>query len=284
MSSSQPSARARMAALAAGVGIADSDDFSAVVTLVERASTIQPDLSDHDLIGLVQAYGRAIDRVAAAEAELAASHLATLPPEAFERALRSWLDNILPLADETFSIIHAHRVEQLVRRRADALEQGQDGAPGISELSVAVIDLRQSTAFMLTHDPADICALVDDLYFVTSEIAAAHEVLAGKFLGDGVMLFSRDAARLLVATRVALGALHEKIPLGAGAGIARGPVLRRAGDWFGTPVNLAARLSELAATDEILVDEEALPGGTQVTRWRSVELRGLPEQRRIAVL
>lgn len=284
MTPTPPSVRARMAALAARSGLVESENFAIVVRLVERAATLQPDLDDHALSGLVQAYGRAVDRIAAAEAEVAAAHLVTLPPEAFERELAAWLQNILPLAEEAFTIIHAHRVEQLIRRRVEALEHSDGEAPGVSELSVSVVDLRQSTAFMLTHDPTEICALVDDLYFVTSEIAAAHEVLAGKFLGDGVMLVSRDPARLLVATRVTLHALSDQIPLGAGAGVARGPVLRRAGDWFGTPVNLAARLSELAATDELLVDEHALPDGTSVGTWRTVALRGLPEARRIAVL
>jgi len=284
MTEPQPSARARMTALAASSGLVEQEDLEVVVALVERAATVQPELDDHALIGLVQAYGRAVDRVAAAEAELAATHLATLPPEAFERELAAWLRNILPLAEETFAIFHAHRVEQLTRRRVDALGHRGADTGNVSELSVAVVDLRQSTTFMLTHDPAEICAVVDDLYFVTSEIAAAHEVLAGKFLGDGVMLFSRDPSRLLVATRVTLHTLRDKIPLGAGAGCARGAVLRRAGDWFGTPVNLAARLSELASADEILVDEQALPDGTPAGAWRDVTLRGLPEPRRIAVL
>jgi adenylate cyclase len=284
MTDEQPSARARMVALAASAGLVEGEDVALVVDLVERAATIQPDLDDHALVGLVQAYGRAIDRIAAAEADLAANHLVNLPPEAFDRELATWLRNILPLAVVAFGIIQAHGVEQLTRRRVDALELGGVDTGDVSEVSVAVIDLRQSTAFMLTHDPSEICALVDDLYFVTSEIAAEHEVLAGKFLGDGVMLFSRHGSRLLRATRVTLEALSAKIPLGAGAGCARGPVLRRAGDWFGTPVNLAARLSELAAADEILVDDQAIPKGFAVATFRTVALRGLPDPRRIAVL
>jgi len=40
------------------------------------------------------------------------------------------------------------------------------------------------------------------------------------------------------------------------AGLARGPALSRAGDWYGQPVNLASRITARARPGSVLVTEE----------------------------
>jgi class 3 adenylate cyclase len=281
--------RARIFELARSIGLVDEHNLDAIADLAARASTMTEFMDEHALVGLLQAYGRAVDRIASAEAQVAARHLAELRDAPFEAALEAWLADVLPLAVDTFGLIHARRLEQLVRRRtsADAVAAaGSDGTADleVADLAVAMIDLRGSTAFMIEHPADAICTLVDDLYFAVGEVAARHEVHAGKFLGDGVLFFSADGGRLLDATLDAVAALGRQTALRAGAGIARGPVIRHAGDWFGTPVNLASRLGELAGPDEVLVDEDALPADRQAQDWRSARPRGLADDRRLAVL
>ena len=65
------------------------------------------------------------------------------------------------------------------------------------------------------------------------------------------------------------------------AGIAAGPVFVRDGDIFGRTVNLASRISDVAASGEVLVEEGvvvALPRGTaRFAPVGRVELKGFPE-------
>ncbi len=289
MSNDPDAIRARIFDLARSIGLVDEGNLDAIADLAARASTMIDDMDEHALVGLLQAYGRAVDRIASAEAQIAARHLAAFRDAEFEAALEAWLGDVLPLAVDTFGLIHARRLEQLVRRRtsADAVAAaGNDTTADleVADLAVAMIDLRGSTAFMLDHPPDEICGLVDELYFAVGQVAAQHEVHAGKFLGDGVLFFSADGTRLVDATIAAVAALGSQTALRAGAGVARGPVIRHAGDWFGTPVNLASRLGELAGPDEVLVDEDALPGGREPQAWRWARPRGLDRERRLGVL
>ncbi len=179
----------RVLALAQRVGLVDDTNLHRIDDLIKRVMLVEPDLDEHALVGLIQAYGRGIDRVAAAEAGVIAGRLAGVAPDEVERTLRAWLDAVLPLSTEAFSTIHERRLEQHVRRRADAATaHGELDDDEVTDLAVALVDLRGSTAFMLRSEPADICRLVDDLYLVVAEVAERHAVHAGKFLGDGADL------------------------------------------------------------------------------------------------
>lgn len=89
----------------------------------------------------------------------------------------------------------------------------------------------------------------------TREIAARRGVRIAKWLGDGVMLVSVDAAPL-IATAVELTGRLEPTGLDLRTGLATGScVLFEADDYIGHSVNLAARLCDLAGHGEVLADE-----------------------------
>jgi len=188
---------------------------------------------------------------------------------------------VMQTTTTAFGVLFAHRLRRIVRRR---LEASRDDHGPAAPLTVAFVDLRGSTAFMLGGTAADIGALTDELYAVGQAVASRNEVAAGKFLGDGVLLVSGDPDRLLHATVQTVVELGRRTPLRAGAGLARGTVIRRAGDWHGPPVNLASRLAERAGADEVLVDADATAAHTVVDHWRDVRLRGLDDERRVAVV
>jgi adenylate cyclase len=236
---------------------------------------------EHNLVGLAQAFGRGVERIALAGADAAARNLADVPESERDARLAAWLDAIRGPSTDAFSILFARRLEHLARRRLAAPPSDDDIS---STLDVAFVDLCGSTAFMLRSPPAVIQALADDLYAVGQEIASRHDVAAGKFLGDGVMFLSADPERVLAAACEATVLLAQRTPLGAGGGIARGRVVRRGGDWFGTPVNLASRLAECAEAGEVLVDDEAQCDALTASEWRTVVPRGLSDGRRAAVV
>lgn len=276
----------RVLRLARGVGLVDDSNAEVVADLVERAMAVDVGYVEHALVGLVQAYGRAVDRIVSAEAAVIVRRLTATAPEDFEAELRRLLATVEELSRETYAAIHGRRLEQIVRRRTAAAAdvEHRDHHPyEVVELTVAVVDLRGSTTFMLEHEPSAVCDLVDDLYFAAAEIAAEHDVHPGKFMGDGAIFLSSDGDRLLAAARAAVVVLAERTALAAGAGVARGRVVRHAGDWYGTPMNLAARLAELAGPDEVLVDESAVPQPMhERARWRDVLPRGQSLSRRAA--
>jgi class 3 adenylate cyclase len=86
----------------------------------------------------------------------------------------------------------------------------------------------------------------------------------------------RDPAAVVDASLEAIAVLDGALPLPARAGIAQGPVVRRAGDYFGPVVNLAQRLTTIAAPGAVVVAEPAASavGGARAIARRDVSVRG----------
>ncbi len=227
-------------------------------------------LSDADLIGLVQAYIRAIDRIAAAEVNITARLLTGIAPAMRARWADRWVRDLLPAAPATFQAMHAARLTPRVERIVSL-----PGDPNAGPRSVAFVDLRGSTAYMAEHDGSAIRALVDGMFLAAQHVADQHDVVIAKHLGDGVMLMGLDPAEMYAAGRTALRLIEEMTPLTAGVGIDFGPITTRAGDYFGTPVNCASRLAELARPNEIVLTRDAVPEPVPAGVWSDVPIRGL---------
>ncbi len=74
-----------------------------------------------------------------------------------------------------------------------------------------------------------------------------------KSLGDAVMIHGSDAARVVaLALRIARRHGEGRGPA-VRVGVHSGTAVRRGSDWYGSTVNLAARLAEAAAPGEVLI-------------------------------
>jgi adenylate cyclase len=103
-----------------------------------------------------------------------------------------------------------------------------------------------------------------------------------KAIGDGVMVRSENGdAAVELAARILTLAEKEGFPL-ARVGLDTGPAVERNGDWFGSTVNTASRVTSAANAGELLMTERtrhAVAGVTRVelsARGRH-RLKGLPE-------
>ena len=100
-----------------------------------------------------------------------------------------------------------------------------------------------------------------------------------KLIGDAVMLVSPEPEPMLETTLrlVERAAEDERYPP-LRAGIACGQAVHRWGDWFGTPVNLASRLTTRARPSTVLVSAEvrdAVVERLRVLRRGPQEAQGL---------
>ena len=98
---------------------------------------------------------------------------------------------------------------------------------------------------------------------VMSRITADEQGRVVKTIGDEIMSSFPDAnagARAAVAMQLAITALPvvEGHRLGLRVGLHFGPVVERDGDLFGDSVNLAARLTELAARGQVITSLETV--------------------------
>jgi class 3 adenylate cyclase len=83
-----------------------------------------------------------------------------------------------------------------------------------------------------------------------------HGARQVKSMGDGVMIWiadAGDAVSLAAATLDRVGTREDLLPVRVG--VHTGPGVRRGGDWYGSAVNVAARLADRARPNEALVSE-----------------------------
>jgi adenylate cyclase len=124
------------------------------------------------------------------------------------------------------------------------------------EISVAFADLVGFTKLGERLDPASLGDLTEELSDMASEVAGGPVRLV-KLIGDAVMLTSQDSKCLLDAALELVKASEDKgegFPL-LRAGVARGRVVGRGGDFYGRPVNLASRITAMARPGSVVCDE-----------------------------
>ncbi|HZU60508.1 MAG TPA: adenylate/guanylate cyclase domain-containing protein [Solirubrobacteraceae bacterium] len=108
------------------------------------------------------------------------------------------------------------------------------------------------------------------------ELLAEHGAEQVKALGDGVMLRCADPAD---AVRLGLALVDERQPVlpPVRVGIHTGPAVPNGGDWYGTTVNVAARLCAVAPGGQVMVSEATRRAAEGLDRveWGERELHWL---------
>ena len=151
------------------------------------------------------------------------------------------------------------------------------------DLAVGFVDVVGWTRLSSRVDPEGLDAVLDAFERrVVEVITPDSEIGVVKYVGDAVMLVATDplalAEAMLELTVEDPG--MEDVPLRGG--LAAGGVRLREGDYYGEPVNLAARLTDLARPGSVLADEELeeqLEGRLDVRRIRPIRIRGLGMRR-----
>ncbi len=146
---------------------------------------------------------------------------------------------------------------------------------GAREVAVAFADLVNYTRMGERLAPEDVGRIAGRLAQL-SVAAAAPEVQLVKMIGDAAMFVSPSTAAL-VRTGVSLvQRIHDE---GSGfpdvrVGLAAGVATPRGGDWFGRPVNLANRVTDVAKPGTVLATE-AIRDQTPELAWKRKRRRRL---------
>lgn len=156
------------------------------------------------------------------------------------------------------------------------------------DIAVGFLDVEGYTALSARIDPAGLDAVIEAferrVLGITSDLPG---VIPVKYLGDAVMLVSADANELADAMLTLTEPVEELADAPLRGGLAAGSVLVREGDYFGTPVNLAARLTDHARAWRVLADDDladVLGGRFLLKAVRPVKIRGVGTRRPLAVV
>jgi len=218
------------------LGITPEDAVAVMRVLVESLG--------HAAAIMREAALKAILRPGATEIELA---------EGSEHLALQAAPNLGPMMDDLIRMVLRHSFEM---EAVNAAERAAGTLPGARPVTVAFADLAGFTRLGEAL-PAE------ELEHVASRLAElAHDVAFSpvrfvKSIGDAVMLVSFDSAPLLAAMLdLADAAAANDLPR-LRIGLASGCAVTRAGDWFGSPVNIASRVTGAARPGTLLVAESA---------------------------
>lgn len=142
---------------------------------------------------------------------------------------------------------------------------------------VLFADVSGSTKLYETVGDAAAHAAIDLCVKLFANITEQHRGRVVKTIGDEVMSIfpaPAEAGRAAVDIQLAVAGMApvEKVRLGVRIGLHHGPVVERDGDVFGDTVNLAARLTEMAARGQIITSLETVE---QLDDLRKLDCRKL---------
>ena len=238
------------------------------------AASLRAGFAAESVLPVAQAYARGLGRIVGAEADNFRRLLREVPAEERATQLDQILSETLPAVHNVFAALHTAMLREALHDSLSAESLAEQDQP---DRVVALVDLCDSTSWMATADRSSMRLMVDALYEAGRAAELGREVWTVKYVGDGAFLVGRDVAEVTDAALESIAALESSLPLEARAGLARGPVVRRAGDYFGPVVNLAQRLTTVAPPSTVAVAEPAasdLDAGNVRARDR-VELRGI---------
>ena len=164
-------------------------------------------------------------------------------------------ETMAPILGET--LLHAYRIHLRERIRQAVISEAELAAgkvSGAAEMTIAFADLVGFTRLGETLEIEQIGDLTGRLFELASD-AAESPVRLVKMIGDAAMFASAESEPLLDAViGLVESAGDEGVPP-IRAGVARGETLGRGGDWYGRPVNLAARITNFARPDSVVADQ-----------------------------
>jgi adenylate cyclase len=249
------------------LGMPTADDPDAAILLradseaAARAKVfIDMGLSREQVIAVTRVLGHGLEQTAEAmrrvvlEAVMRPGATELEIAQAYEVLVRQVSPLLGPLCDDVLRVQLRHTLET---EAVSVAERAAGTLPGARNISVAFADLVGFTRLGEAVPPEELENLASRL----SDLA--HNVVSPpvrfiKTIGDAVMFVSTDPVALLrtALELVAAAEKYDDFPQ-LRVGLASGCAVSRAGDWFGSPVNLASRVTGAARPGAVLVAESA---------------------------
>jgi adenylate cyclase len=206
----------------------------------------------------------AISRPGATELEIA---------EAYEAMVYRIAPLLGPMIEDMLFLQLRHSMET---EAVNASERAAGALPGAREVTIAFADMVGFTRLGEEVPPEDLERLARGLADLTRDVVVPPVRLI-KTIGDAVMLMSPEPAPLLDAVLDLVAAADKEDLPQLRVGVASGSAVSRAGDWFGSPVNVASRVTSVARPGSVLVAESTreLIGEAEQFSWSFAGARHL---------
>ncbi|HMI80975.1 MAG TPA: adenylate cyclase regulatory domain-containing protein [Solirubrobacterales bacterium] len=248
---------------ALGVPYGDPDEPRGTEADLEAARRIKAfldaGLPEDGMLQVARTIGMGTARIAEANRELIIRTLTQPGDTERDVALRfaAAAEYMLPLAGPTVVYaLQAHLLEQIRRDVIGATDLASGELGGTVELTVCFADLVEFTRLgeeIAAEELGEVAGRLEEMATAVAE----PPVRLVKTIGDEVMLVSSEVEPMVAAALNLIRAAEEEgqqFPW-LRAGIASGPTLPQSGDYYGRPVNLASRITNVARPGSVVLDE-----------------------------
>jgi adenylate cyclase len=280
-----------VAALVEAFGLPEPDPDAPLLTpqeadvLVEVGRT--QDIWPLDVrIRAARVMGRHLARIAQAQVQQFFAHfeseLSTGPEDRLValEAVHTAAARLLPLSEHFLVGVHRRWLEhELAQAAVGRAESAAVGArlPGAVDVAIVFCDLKDFTAYADRHGDAAAVAAIDEFTDLVVGERGEH-LRTMKALGDGFMLCYSDVNEAVAAAaRIVAG---MRTGNGAHASVHHGVAIARDGDYFGSAVNLTARLLAVAGQHELVGTAAVAQATRESFRWDPagvLRIRGFAE-------
>jgi adenylate cyclase len=236
---------------------------------------------DAEAIEVTRVLGQGMARYAEATRTMAAH--AFLEKGIDERELahryRGVAEALLPLTGPWLRHVFNLHLREVLRQDAITREQLETGrVQDARPMAVAFADLVGFTSLGETVELEELTGVAARLTALTADVIGPPVHLV-KQIGDAVMLVSTEVPAMIDATLdlVAAADGDDSFPP-VRAGVAYGPAINRWGDWYGSTVNVASRLTARARPASVLVTENVRREAGDRYAWSAAgpkKLKGL---------
>ena len=142
-------------------------------------------------------------------------------------------------------------------------------------------DLAGYSALTEAHGDEEAADAASGFFEIVRSLLAEHGAEEVKVIGDAVLLRAPDAAPAAgLAERIVCDHGTRHRALGVRVGMHTGTAVRRGDDWFGSAVNIAARIADMARAGEILCSAATREALGPAVPLRAAGRAGVEEPRR----
>jgi adenylate cyclase len=173
-----------------------------------------------------------------------------------------------PLAGPSLTQMLNLRMREQIRQAVVGQAELQSGRlPGAQHVVVGFVDIVGFTRMGEQVPPDELGAVVSDFEGLAESVVRPPVHLV-KTIGDAAMIVAPEAPPLLDAVLELVEGSRDTDdrPLLRG-GVASGEALRRAGDWYGRPVNLASRLTSFARRGSVVAAKDVRDAADDGYAW-----------------
>jgi adenylate cyclase len=240
---------------------------------------IEAGLPEEGITQVARVMGEGMRRVADASMELVGQALAEPGLTERDAGLRfaAAAEHLIPVIGPELQYVYRVHLRELIRNDVVSRVELETGRmAGAQDVTVCFADLVGFTRLGEEIPPEDLSRVAGRLSELASDVVD-KPVYFVKTIGDAAMLVGRDAEATIDAALKLVRSAEEagdEFP-DLRSGVAHGAALERAGDWYGSPVNTASRVTGVARPGSVLCTADARAAAGDAFKWSAAGRRRL---------